>query len=98
MRATARSPTTRSASTADTGNRFDSSEVPVTNSDAVQDYFAPSSVADAVRLLRGGDATVLAGGTDLMPQTQAGRVQFRKALVNIRHIQEMRGIVTSGAA
>src|SRR5512134_137109 len=98
MRASARSPTNWSASTADTGNRFDSSEVPVTNSDAVQDYFAPSSVADAVRLLRGGDATILAGGTDLMPQTQAGRVRFRRALVNIRHIPELRGIVEADGA
>ena len=61
-------------------------------SDALQEYFAPASVAEAVELLRGGDATILAGGTDLMPQTQAGRVRFRRALVNIRHIPELGGI------
>lgn len=62
------------------------------NADAVQEYFSPTSVTEAAHLLRGGDATILAGGTDLMPQTQAGRVQFRHSLVNIRHIPELRRI------
>ena len=60
--------------------------------DAVQEYCAPSSVAEAARFLRTGDATILAGGTDLMPQTQAGRVRFRRVLVNVRRIPELRGI------
>jgi CO/xanthine dehydrogenase FAD-binding subunit len=63
---------------------------------AIQEYFAPESLAEAVRLLRGGDATVLAGGTDLMPQTQAGRVKFGRSLVNIRRIAELRGIGEAG--
>ena len=63
---------------------------------AIQEYFAPESLAEAVRLLRGGDATVLAGGTDLMPQTQAGRVKFGRSLVNIRRIAELRGISEAG--
>ncbi len=60
--------------------------------DTVQEYCAPSSVAEAVRFLRTGDATILAGGTDLMPQTQAGRVRFRRVLVNVRRIPELLGI------
>lgn len=63
---------------------------------AIQEYFAPESLAEAVRLLRGGDATVLAAGTDLMPQTQAGRVEFTRSLVNIRRVAEMRGVGEAG--
>jgi CO/xanthine dehydrogenase FAD-binding subunit len=70
----------------------------VTNSDAIQEYCAPTSLADALRVLRGGDATILAGGTDLMPQTQAGRVPFRRTLINIRRIRELRGIERSHGA
>jgi CO/xanthine dehydrogenase FAD-binding subunit len=70
----------------------------VTNADAIQEYCAPTSLADALRAIRGGDATILAGGTDLMPQTQAGRARFRRMLVNIRHIPELRGIARSNGA
>jgi xanthine dehydrogenase FAD-binding subunit len=55
-------------------------------------YFAPASLAEALPLLRGGDATILAGGTDLMPQTQAGRVRFGRTFVNVRRIAELDGI------
>ena len=65
------------------------------NPEAVQAYFAPTSLAEAIHLLRNGDATILAGGTDLMPQTQAGRVRFRRTLLNIRRIPELRGIARS---
>ncbi len=43
-------------------------------------------------MLRAGDVTVLAGGTDLMPQTQAGRLRFRPVLMNVRRVPELKGI------
>ena len=56
---------------------------------APERYFAPASIDEALPLLRDGDATLLAGGTDLMPQTQAGRVRFGRTLVNLRNIPEL---------
>ena len=60
-------------------------------------YFAPASLDEALLLLRDGDVTLLAGGTDLMPQTQAGRVRFAGTLLNLRRIAELGHIArTSG--
>ena len=42
----------------------------------IEAYEAPTSIADAVRVLAGGDVTVLAGGTDLTVQTDAGRITY----------------------
>jgi xanthine dehydrogenase FAD-binding subunit len=64
----------------------------------IEQYCAPASVDEAATMLRGGDVTILASGTDLMPQTQAGRARFGRALMNIRRIPELRGIaVLQGA-
>lgn len=70
----------------------------MTHTDAVQEYLAPTTIADAVRALRDGEATVLAGGTDLMPQMQAGRVRLRRRLVNIRHVSGLEGIARTDGA
>ncbi len=58
----------------------------------VTTYTAPRSLAEAVALLRAGNVTVLAGGTDLMPQSKTGRARFQPVLMNIRRIPELRGI------
>lgn len=58
----------------------------------IQAYAAPTTVAEAVEILARGPATVLAGGTDLMVQTQSGRIRYQPALVNIRRIDELRGV------
>ena len=55
-------------------------------------YFAPTSLDQAVERLKDGDVTILAGGTDLTPQTQAGRVKFKHTLMNIHHIPQLSGI------
>ena len=60
-------------------------------------YFAPTSLDQAVERLKDGDVTILAGGTDLTPQTQAGRVKFKHTLMNIRHIPQLSGIALEGA-
>ena len=59
-------------------------------------YYAPTSLDQAVECLKGGNVTILAGGTDLTPQSQAGRIKFRETLMNIRHIPQMSGITLEG--
>ena len=59
-------------------------------------YVAPGTLDEALEALRGGEVTVLAGGTDLMPQTQSGKLKFRPVLMNIRRIAGLRGIAESG--
>ncbi len=59
---------------------------------AVKTYAVPRSLAEAVALLRAGNVTVLAGSTDLMPQSKTGRARFQPVLMNIRRIAELRGI------
>ena len=59
-------------------------------------YFAPTSLDQAVERLKGGNVTILAGGTDLTPQSQAGRIKFRQTLMNIRHIPQLSGITLEG--
>jgi xanthine dehydrogenase FAD-binding subunit len=63
---------------------------------AIQRYIAPASLDDALEALGGGNATVLAGGTDLMPQTGSGRVQLRPTLLNIRRLPELAGHTVAG--
>lgn len=55
-------------------------------------YAAPTSLLQAVECLRHGAVTIFAGGTDLTPQAQAGKVGFKATLMNIRHVAELRGI------
>lgn len=62
----------------------------------VQTYRVPTSLAEAAEIMRAGNVTVLAGGTDLMPQTRAGRVAFQPVLMNIRRVPELKGIADEG--
>ena len=59
-------------------------------------YFAPTSLDQAVECLKDGDVTILAGGTDLTPQSQAGRIKIKHTLMNIRHIPQLSGITLEG--
>ncbi|MEP7181626.1 MAG: xanthine dehydrogenase family protein subunit M [Betaproteobacteria bacterium] len=61
---------------------------------AVEDYWAPTSLPAALEHLRGGDVTILASGTDLMPQSHAGRVTFKRGLLNIRRVPELSGVTS----
>lgn len=58
---------------------------------AIERYLAPAGLDDALEALAGGNATVLAGGTDLMPQSGSGRVTLKPLLLNIRRIPELMG-------
>ena len=58
----------------------------------IERYVAPANLDEAVGILRQEDVTILAGGTDLMPQSTAGRVAIKRTLMNIRRIPELSGI------
>ncbi len=62
----------------------------------VQHYAAPRSLAEAADILRGGNVTILAGGTDVMPQSRAGRVALQPTLMSLRYIPELRGLTQRG--
>lgn len=58
-------------------------------------YVVPRSIEEAVRCMTDGNVTVFAGGTDLMPQTQAGRKSFQPVLMNLNRVDELKGIAVS---
>ncbi len=62
---------------------------------AIERYAAPTSLAEAAGLLADREATLLAGGTDLMLQTRSGSKNFAPLLLNLRRIPELRGITVS---
>jgi len=59
----------------------------------VDTYLAPRRLDEALEALRGGAATILAGGTDLMVQSQSGKTPIGRKLVNIRRIPELSGVI-----
>ncbi|MBI1732110.1 MAG: xanthine dehydrogenase family protein subunit M [Gammaproteobacteria bacterium] len=59
-------------------------------------YLVPASVDEAAGALSRGNATVLAGGTDLMPQANQGVRVFRHTLININRIAELKAVSRSG--
>jgi|CXWL01.1.fsa_nt_gi CO/xanthine dehydrogenase FAD-binding subunit len=64
---------------------------------AIQRYLAPADLVQALAALAdSGGATVLAGGTDLMPQVRAGRVPPARTLLNIRRVAGLDAIVLEG--
>jgi len=62
----------------------------------IESYRAPKSLDEAAEILHAGNVTVLAGGTDVMPQSQAGRLRFQPVLMNVRRVPELRGISLEG--
>jgi CO/xanthine dehydrogenase FAD-binding subunit len=54
-------------------------------------YERPATVEEAVAAMRGGDARVLAGGTDLVPQLREGRRSARR-IVDAKHVPDMMAI------
>lgn len=63
---------------------------------AIEQYSAPTSLDEAVEILRTGNVTVFAGGTDVMVQSQIGKVQLKPVLMNIRRIAGICGIRAEG--
>ncbi len=59
-------------------------------------YLAPRRLDEALQAMADGDATVLCGGTDLAPQTESGARQYKATLLNIRRIEGLDRIETTG--
>lgn len=59
---------------------------------AIENYVAPTRLTEALACLQAGEVTIVAGGTDLMPQSQSGRVRFARTLMNVRRVPELAGI------
>ena len=62
----------------------------------IQTYQVPKSLEEATEILRAGNVTLFAGGTDVMPQTRAGRMKLQPVLMNLRRVPELRGIDEEG--
>ena len=52
----------------------------------IEQYTAPQSIEEAARVMQAGQVTILAGGTDLMPQSESGKLQLGSTLMNIRRV------------
>jgi len=66
---------------------------------AVARYVAPTTLEEALETLHGSDdVTILAGGTDLMPQSKIGRTKIRSTLMNIRRVAGLDSIARDGDA
>jgi len=59
-------------------------------------YVAAKSLDEATEVLKRGAVTILAGGTDLMPQSKIGKLRFAPTLMNIRRVPELAGIAQEG--
>lgn len=62
----------------------------------IENYLAPTTIAEAAEALAAGNVIVLAGGTDLMLQLEAKQAAGEATLMNIRRIAEMRGVSVDG--
>lgn len=58
----------------------------------IQAYLSPRRLQDAVKAMADTDVTVFCGGTDLVPQTDAGLREYKSTLMNIRCIDGLSGI------
>jgi xanthine dehydrogenase FAD-binding subunit len=64
---------------------------------SIERYLAPTGLIQALAVLGGpGGTTILAGGTDLMPQGNAGRVPAAGTLLNIKRIEALDLVVLDG--
>ena len=58
----------------------------------IERYVSPLMLDEAAGIMSQGGVTVLAGGTDLMPQVHSGKLKFKPVLMNIRRVGELQGI------
>jgi CO/xanthine dehydrogenase FAD-binding subunit len=63
---------------------------------ALTGYAAPQTLDEAARIAASGAATILAGGTDLMPQSKVGKLPLAGTLLNIRRVDGLDGIGQQG--
>ena len=63
---------------------------------ALETYRTPHSLDEAAEILRAGNVTVLAGGTDVMPQSRIGKLKLQPVLMSLRGVPELKGIREEG--
>jgi len=63
---------------------------------SIEEYVAASSLEEALQALADGQATPVAGGTDLWVQKDLGVKEVHRRLVNIKRVPELAGISTDG--
>ncbi len=59
---------------------------------ATEGYWAPQTLEEAARVVAQGRATVLAGGTDMLPRWARGLVQRPEAVVDLKRIEGLKGV------
>lgn len=64
----------------------------------IEAYTVPRSLEQLTQAVASGNASVFAGGTDLMLQMQSGAGLATSHLVNLNRVDELRGIVESGSS
>lgn len=62
----------------------------------IERYHEPATLEEAVAALADGPATIVAGGTVVVREAQAGRLAWGQALVNLRCLRELDGIDRDG--
>jgi xanthine dehydrogenase FAD-binding subunit len=63
---------------------------------SIESYVSPHTLEEAAGILSQGGVTILAGGTDLIPQVHSGKLKFKPVLMNIRRVAELQGISLQG--
>ncbi len=62
----------------------------------IERYHEPSTLDEAVAALAEGPATLVAGGTIVVREAQAGRLAYAATLINLQRLQELRGVDRGG--
>ena len=63
----------------------------------IESYHEPPTLAAAAQALSEGPATLVAGGTIVMRETQAGRMAYAPTLINLQRIDELRGVESTAS-
>ncbi|MGB2986622.1 MAG: xanthine dehydrogenase family protein subunit M [Phycisphaerae bacterium] len=58
----------------------------------IKEYMAPRTVQEAARMLAAGNATILAGGTDILPRWSKGLIDKPQVLISLKAVEDLRGI------
>ena len=59
---------------------------------ATETYLAPRTLEEATSVLTGADATILAGGTDLLPRWSKGLLERPAAVVDLKRVEGLHGV------
>ena len=62
----------------------------------IESYLSPHGLDEAVKAMAEADVTIVCGGTDLAPQTEAGTRRYTSTLMNIRRVAGLSGVEVKG--